>query len=324
MSDQTTTGRIRRLGEELDELAPDVLAAIANREAFLEELAYAHRPPIHERRVPSYGAIVEPRTALPAWAETVGFDVSRRTVADLTDAAVRRFADGIVSWAVRRADAVDDLVVFDRSVGSERDLSILATAIGAAIVQRHPAGVVRAVGGFGVLRFDGIDWQRELPIERWLDLGGCASGPLSVDLLDRMLRFAVHDVSARRIGATFLVAPGGRLLPTAERRYGSPPELRIDRPADLAPLYHILGQLDGAAVFDETGTLRHLGVRLVPSADAETDVAAYRGTRHTSALRYSYDDPAATLIVVSEDGPVSVLRAGQRLGQSATIGDPST
>jgi DNA integrity scanning protein DisA with diadenylate cyclase activity len=135
-----------------------------------------------------------------------------------------------------------------------------------------------------------------------------------------MLRFAVHDVSARRIGATFVVAPGGRILPSVERRYGVPPALSIERPADLAPLYHILGQLDGAAVFDESGTLRQLGVRLVPSAAAEAGVEPYRGTRHTSALRYSYDDPSSTLIVVSEDGPVSVLRAGRRLGQSATAG----
>jgi len=318
--DHKTTGRIRRLGEELDELAPGVLASVSSPEAFLVELAYAQRPPIHERRVPSYGAFVEPTTALPAWAETVGFDVSRRNVAELTDAAVRRFADGIVSWAVRWTDAVDDLVVFDRSVGSERDLSVLAKATGAAIVQRHPAGVVRAVGAFGVLRYEGIDWQLELPIERWLDIGGCAGGPLTSELLDRTLRFAVHDVSARRIGATFVVSPNGRLLPSAEVRYGPPPELSIERPADLAPLYHILGQLDGAAVFDETGTLRHLGVRLVPSSQAEADVDAYRGTRHTSALRYSYDDPAATLVVISEDGPVSVLRAGRRLGQSGTAG----
>jgi hypothetical protein len=318
--DPTTTGRVRRLGEELDELAPEVLAAVHDRNAFLEELVYAQRPPIHERRVPSFGAFVEPSTALPAWAEMVGFDVSRRNVAELSDAAVRRFADGIVSWAVRRSDAVDDLVVFDRSVGSERDLSILAKATGAAIVQRHPAGVVRAVGTFGVLRYEGIDWQVELPIERWLDVGGCSGGPLTADLLDHMLRFAVHDVSARRIGATFVVAPGGRVLPSVEHRYGQPPELSIERPADLAPLYHILGQLDGAAVFDESGTLRHLGVRLVPSAQAEADVGAYRGTRHTSALRYSFDDPSATLIVVSEDGPVSVLRAGRRLGRSASAG----
>lgn len=57
-------------------------------------------------------------------------------------------------------------------------------------------------------------------------------------------------------------------------------------------------------------------MRLVPSAEAETQVEGYRGMRHTSARRYSYDDPNATVIVVSEDGPVTVLRNGELLGTS--------
>ena len=46
-------------------------------------------------------------------------------------------------------------------------------------------------------------------------------------------------------------------------------------------------------------------------------IAPFRGTRHTSARRYSADDPGATVIVVSEDGPVTVMRAGHLLGASA-------
>ena len=80
---------------------------------------------------------------------------------------------------------------------------------------------------------------------------------------------------------------------------------------------HALGQIDGAAVFDGDGVLRELGVRLVPSAAAEAEVDGYLGMRHTSARRYSYDDPTATIIVVSEDGPVSVLRRGKVLGSSS-------
>ena len=203
------------------------------------------------------------------------------------------------------------------AMAQQLDLTIVAEATGSTVVQRHSNSSVRAVGGFGVLRSDGMDWHLEPPIDRWLNLSGCANGLIDPTLLDQFLRFAVHDVAARGVGATFLVSPGGRLLPGSERRYGKPPDLRIDRPSDLAPLYHILGQLDGAAVFDERGELQELGVRLVPSATAEASVEPYRGTRHTSALRYSYDDPEATIIVVSEDGPVSVLRAGRRLGQSA-------
>ncbi|MDH4278675.1 MAG: diadenylate cyclase [Acidimicrobiia bacterium] len=310
-------GRVRRLREELDELDPAILAGLDDPNALLEELAYAIRPRIHERRVPSYGAIVRPAFKSKRWSEGTRINLAHRRVEDLADAAVRRFADGVTSFVVRGSAGVNDLVVFDRSVGSERDLTIVAEASGATVVQRHPSGVVRAAGPFGVLRLLGFDWQLEPPVSRWLDLGVCAVKPLSHEVLKRMLRFAIHDVAARNVGATFVVTPGGELNGGVEQRYGRPPDFQIARPSDLAPLYHVLGQIDGAAVFDHTGMLTELGVRLIPSVAAEAEVEALGGTRHTSALRYSYDDPQATLIVISEDGPVSVMRAGKRLGHSS-------
>lgn len=316
-SSGTEAGRIRRLREELDELDPSILAGLGNPGPMLEELAYAIRPRIHERRVPSYGAIVQPTYKSERWSEGTRIDVAHRRVEDLADAAVRRFADGVTSFVVRGSAGVNDLVVFDRSVGSERDLTIVAEASGATVVQRHPSGVVRAAGPFGVLRLLGFDWQLEPPVSRWLDLGVCAMKPLTHDVLKRMLRFAIHDVAARNVGATFVVTPDGKLGGGVERRYGHPPDFQIDRPSDLAPLYHVLGQVDGAAIFDHTGMLTELGVRLIPSVAAEAEVEPFGGTRHTSALRYSYDDPQATLIVISEDGPVSVMRAGRRLGHSS-------
>ncbi len=310
-------GRIRRLREELDELDPSILTSLDEPDPVLEELAYAIRPPVHERRVPSYGAIVRPAITSERWADGTRINVAHRRVEDLADSAVRRFADGVTSFVVRGTDGVNDLVVFDRSVGSERDLTIVAEASGATVVQRHPSGVVRAAGPFGVLRLLGFDWQLEPPVSRWLDLDVCTMKTLSHDVLKRMLRFAIHDVAARHVGATFVITPNGRLAGGVERRYGRPPDFRIDRPSDLAPIYHVLGQVDGAAVFDHTGMLTELGVRLIPSVAAEAEVEPFGGTRHTSALRYSYDDPRATLIVISEDGPVSVMRAGRRLGHSS-------
>jgi DNA integrity scanning protein DisA with diadenylate cyclase activity len=62
--------------------------------------------------------------------------------------------------------------------------------------------------------------------------------------------------------------------------------------------------------------LRQLGVRLVPSDVAEQTVDALGGTRHTSARRYSHDDPLATVIAVSDDGPVTVFRNGEVLANS--------
>jgi DNA integrity scanning protein DisA with diadenylate cyclase activity len=142
--------------------------------------------------------------------------------------------------------------------------------------------------------------------------------------LETLLEFAVHDLGARGIGATLVHQPNLALATSLEVRYPPPPPLQICRATDLAPLRHALAQVDGASLFDTDGTLRAIGVRLVPSADAEARIPAFRGTRHTSARRYSADDPTATVIVVSEDGPVTVMRAGHLLGASAveTPADP--
>jgi DNA integrity scanning protein DisA with diadenylate cyclase activity len=39
--------------------------------------------------------------------------------------------------------------------------------------------------------------------------------------------------------------------------------------------------------------------------------------RHTAARRYSFDAPRATIVVVSEDGPITVLRNGDVVGSSS-------
>jgi len=138
------------------------------------------------------------------------------------------------------------------------------------------------------------------------------------DVVEVLLEFAVHDLGARGTGATLVYRPDGDPGPTFELRLPTPPALDVRSPFDLAPLRHALSQVDGAAVFDAGGILRELGVRLVPSTEAEQVVEALRGTRHPSGRRYSFDDPTATVIVVSEDGPVTVLRNGQVLGTSPT------
>ena len=135
-------------------------------------------------------------------------------------------------------------------------------------------------------------------------------------MLEALLEFAVHDLGSLGIGALLIYRPGAGPGPPVEERLPTPPTLRIGRASHLAPLRHALAQIDGAVVFDADGVLRQLGVRLVPSKASEETVEALGGTRHTSGRRYSHDDPFATVIVVSEDGPVTVLRNGAVIGHS--------
>ena len=235
---------------------------------------------------------------------------------DAFDDVVRRYADGLTSWTVRTAAGVDSMVVFDRAAGSERDLVVLAAATGAMIVQRHPNGEVRLVGSFGVARWDGLGWHTEPPVDSWLKWATCGLDELDTTALGHLMRFAVHDLGAQNIGALLVYRPQDGTGVGVEHRLSEPPPLRIDRPTDLAPLRHVLTQTDGASLFDASGRLTALGVLLIPSSLAESTVAALGGTRHTSAVRYSHDDPSAVVVAVSEDGPVTVFRNGEVIGHS--------
>jgi hypothetical protein len=231
-------------------------------------------------------------------------------------ADARRFADGISSWILRRTDGTNDWMVFDRPAGSERDLVVIAEVFKATIVQRHPAGSVRVVGDFGVLRWEGYSWHHEPPVSSWIDTVTAGSVHGDPEVLEAMLEFAVHDLGSRGIGSLLIYRPDDDPGPPVEERLPTPPPLRVRVASHLAPLRHALAQVDGAAIFDGDGVLRRLGVRLVPSQEAEETVEPLGGTRHTSGRRYSRDDPLATVIAVSEDGPVSVLRNGEVLGRS--------
>ena len=312
---EAATGRLRRLAEELDEsgLRPDETEGF--HEMLIEEIDHALRPAVHERRVVSCGTILEPKSDGATWASSAQLDITRGPANQPLEDA-RRFADGLSSWIVRRMDGTNEWMVFDRPAGSERDLVVLAGVLDATIVQRHPDGSVRVVGTFGVLRWRGFTWHYEPPVGMWIDTVAASAKHGDAQVLEAMLEFAVHDLGSRGIGTLLIYRPDDEPGPRVEERLPAPPPLRIRHAPHLAPLRHALAQVDGAAIFDADGVLRQLGVRLVPSSAAEESVDAFRGTRHTSGRRYSFDDPLATVIAVSEDGPVSVLRNGAVLGRS--------
>jgi len=316
LDDPRRAARGRRLREELEESGFTFDGSEAWQEMLLDEVVHAVHPHVHERRVASMGAIIDPRSDPVTWEAGTDLRIVERPIAEQPLAWARRFADGLSSWLIRRSDGQAAWAVFDRAAGSERDLRVLSEVFDATIVQRHPAGSVRLVGPAGVWRWERFDWHHEPPVSAWIDALAVSAEHGDPVVLEAMLKFAVHDLGAWGIGALLIYRPDAEPGPMVEERLPLPPFLDILRPMALAPLRHALSQVDGAAIFDASGTLRQLGVRLVPSADAEERVEGYRGMRHTAARRYSYDDPNATVIVVSEDGPVTVLRNGELLGAS--------
>jgi len=308
--------RLRRLAEELEEggLAPSGDGAF--QAMLLEEVDLALRPPVHERHVPSSGTILEPGADPDAWSAGTQLDMARVVVDPKALPGARRFVDGLSSWLVRTTGGGAEWVLFNRPAGSERDLVVLSDVLDATVVQRHPTGVVRIVGAFGVLRWEGLAWHHEPPVATWVGAVRAAGFTGDTSVVEAMLRMAVHDLGSLGIGALLVHRTTDAPGPPVEIRLPAPPPLHIRTASHLAPLRHALAQVDGAALFDRHGVLRQLGVRLVPSDGAERAVPPLEGTRHTSGLRYSHDDPTAVVVMVSEDGPVSVARAGALLGRA--------
>jgi hypothetical protein len=311
--------RLRRLAEELAEAGLPLEGPDAWRALVLEEVDRALRPRVHEGRVASSGTVVEPQSDPSTWSAGAQLAISHGRF-DLPLEDARLFADGLSSWLVRRGDGADEWMIFDRPAGSERDLVVLAGVFDATIVQRHPSGSVQVVGPFGVLRWQAFHWHHEPPVRSWIDTVAASAEHGDADVLAALLEFAVHDLGSRGIGSLLVYRPDDGEGPPVEERLPTPPPLRIREASHLAPLRHALVQVDGATIFDVDGVLRRLGVRLVPSVEAETTVDPLGGTRHTAGRRYSYDDPLATVIVVSDDGPVSVVRNGDVLGRSPASG----
>lgn len=308
--------RLRRLAEEIDETGLRLdLSDVVGR-ILLEEIDLALRPPVHERRIASCGTIVEPSSDPSLWASGTELVITRGDLGEQPLAAARRFTDGLSSWLLRRSNDHNEWIVFDRPAGSERDLVVMAGVFGATIVQRHPAGTIRVVGPSGVLRWKGVTWHHEPPVSSWLNPLTADSAEGDPAVLKAMLAFAVHDLGSLGIGALLVYRPDSEPGPPVEERLPEPPALQVRQPPHLAPLRHALAQIDGAAIFDREGVLRQLGVRLMPSKASERVVQPLGGTRHTSGRRYSFDDARATVIAVSEDGPVSVFRGGAVLGTS--------
>lgn len=315
-------GRLQRLADELAEEGLPALDGVADPVAALVELAYALRPQRFEGRVPTYGALLPPTTGLLLEQFDLGTPVDLVPVGDVDVQFARRFADGVTSFAVRCGDGITHIACFGRNMADEYDLVGLQAALGGTIVQRHPRGQVRLFGPSGVIRWDGVAWQCDAPVDAWIDRLRAVAPDLPIDGVRPLLRFAVHELASQRIGATLIWRPVSTDLPANrhEPLVHNAPRLRLDSVGEEAALAHALAQTDGAALFDDGPALVALGIRLAPSTDAERSIAAMQGMRHTSALRYSHDDAKAIVIVVSEAGPVTIMHRGR----AVTSVDPAS
>jgi DNA integrity scanning protein DisA with diadenylate cyclase activity len=278
----------------------------------LDELEYARRPPLFERRAPIYGSIVVPGDrSLIESGELVDLIVLEAMPLDVA----RRFADGRSTYLVRQPDRPLRLACFRRSVQYEADLVEIQADIGAIIVQRTAMGVTRAFTERGTVEWSGYRWTNRPNARSQHEALQPLLPAVDKPVLAGLLELAVHWLSPARVGAT-LVLPGDHGESGMDLEHSVvAPALTVTTRYHYPALFAALMQTDLATIVAADGVVLRLAVGLRATPEAGSAIDHARGMRHRSAARYTFDQRGALAVVVSEDGPVTVFLHGRPLSE---------
>lgn len=282
--------------------------------AVVDEIAHARRPPVHELRRGPYGALVSGGADQFPTGRRLDLWDADSSEHDITD--IRRMCNGLTTFLVRSTHGPEFLLELNAQATEQGLAQLVSPTV--RVVQRTPAGVVKVFTPSFVYVFEHDQWQRKVystDAARRLEQVLFPDGPASaVEVLGEMLSFCLHILSTRHIGATFVWFP---MTPTPGDVEGTPPSavLHVNHRSSTEPFATLLAAIDGACFIGLTGRVDHIEVKLAPSDRAKDLVTSEGGLRHTSAKRYSFDDPRCIVFVVSQDGPVTVYSDGMSVLQ---------
>ena len=191
-----------------------------------------------------------------------------------------------------------------------RFLADLTTVHDGVGLLRDPDGVVYVFTHTATLRHHMRSWTLRPGTIEAAERIHRSVPQVDTKVLDEVLELATQTLSPRGIGAT-LILPVAPFAPVAERvaNLQDVADLRLTL-ADGETIAHLLAHVDGATLLTQDGRVSAIGAHLLASDRAIALIPARRGTRHTSAIRFSYDVSEVVVVTVSADGPVSVFSDG--------------
>lgn len=269
----------------------------------VQEVVHALELRPHEGVLATYGAIIltQGEVDLTGWGTRVDFDDLHR---------LRELADGTTSFVVRSADGWH-LTVGERPA-RETDLVALCVQRDARILRLRPGGRLQVLGGEHVWALERARWKVH-PTSAVFVRRVARRSPRAVErdhVCRGLLDLAVHTLSPRRIGATLVwLADDDRTGVGGMLGHGGPvPPLPVAERGVHHAIANLLAQHDGATLLSSDGRLVCTGVELL--GDPTPEIVHHQGMRHRSAARFSRLRPEAVVVVVSEDGPVSIYVDG--------------
>jgi DNA integrity scanning protein DisA with diadenylate cyclase activity len=267
-------------------------------EQIVDEVEYALYPPKHEGKLPTYGCIVTTECPLGNGIEMVPADLGRE------------MADGVATFAISCGGKRDHIALLDSAHDEELQLIDLSKRFKGILVHRNAREIVRVFAPKAIHIYEAGEWKVRPYADSVLADVTEAVPQAGFVTLNGLLTVAFHVLSPSNVGTTLIwwldnvdnLPQGGTSL--------SMLAMNVKQKNHYPAIRSLLRKHDGAVFVSPDGRLLTLGFQLKYSDIAASIISQTGGTRHTSAKRFSYDEPRVVAVTVSEDGPVSVFSDG--------------
>ena len=267
------------------------------------EVVFSLIPKVHEGKINSYGVFIVESVADLENYELIPFPEDQIDLA-------RKLANGEEYFVLYEKSRFLGLVEFKTSISSEILFIRSFPISGGLIIQRNSMGVTKFFQGDSLTIHDNRRWYTKPNVKTAAWKVSQCVGNIDKNILKSILEFAFHLVSpTNRVGAILVWF----LNDSTETTDLSTLNLSIMSESRAKMIGHLLSQVDGATFLDRKGNLLKTGVQLKYSEASRRLIPEFRGTRHTSSLRFSYDLEDAIVVTISEDGPVTVFSSGANI-----------
>lgn len=309
------------LWSELTLNAPRLASRFRRRKTLiLADLSHVLVPHIHEQKIQPYGVVI---ARYPIEPDALGSDINGDIApCDLPEDTARSAADGYRTFLIR--GTTSQLLTVDRPLTVTNAIDLVSDADG-LLLRVDEAGTAQLIHGDGLVEIRGRAWQFRESLQDLRSFIRTFIPKADTTALYALVSMAYYVLGPEHAATTLVYCMAEHECEPNNRRPGervSSLSLKSQNPLDQSRIAHLARYRDGALVFDRSGHLLEIGSFLTASAHSVARIEQIRGTRHTSAARHSYDCPENIVIVVSEDGPVTIFSDGGVL-RSLAVEDPA-
>lgn len=267
----------------------------------LEEINHVLVPRIHEGMCYSYGVILaENKEDLE---DHPMIRMSRESIH-----LARKMANGEEWFILYHQTEFLGLIRLDESYSNEKKLIQNFPISGGIIAHRNRHGVSKFYMGDSFWIHEQRNWSYRPNIKKASsNISHCFEN-LDKKIMNQILEFSFYLLSPSPKTGAILIwhARNGINHQTELRKM----DLNLMDDTKKKLIFHLLSQTDGATMIDQDGKVIEYGIHLHNSRTSTSIIQEFKGSRHTTSKRASYDMEGTVVFTVSEDGPVSIFING--------------